>query len=138
MIAKARQRSKNCTVPPQAERSQTTGEEHNSYGPAAVRNCIFATKGRLASTRPCRHCPRLISFCVLQRPFVAYVELLTISFWQSEQVLPRFLEGQSPADEIGSCGAIQLEARNYTVLIYWRPATIQFSFQVRENPRLLR
>jgi hypothetical protein len=60
----------------------------------------------------------LISFCVLQRPFVAYVELLTISFWQSEQVLPRFLEGQSPADaEIGSCGAIQLETRNYTVLI---------------------
>ena len=54
---------------------------------------------------------------MLQRPFVAYVELLTISFWQSEQVLPRFLEGQSPADEIGSCGAIQLEARNYTVLI---------------------
>jgi len=38
----------------------------------------------------------LVSFCVLKRPFVAYGELLIISFWQSEQALTRFLETQTP------------------------------------------
>ena len=60
----------------------------------------------------------LVSFCLLQRPFVAYAELLTISVWHSEQALARFLEGQSPRNaDNGDYGAIQLEARNYTILI---------------------
>lgn len=60
----------------------------------------------------------LASFCVLQRPFVAYVELLIISFWQSEQALTRFLGAQTLAPAATeSYGAIQLEPHNYAFLI---------------------
>jgi heme-degrading monooxygenase HmoA len=34
----------------------------------------------------------LISVAVFQRPVVGYVELLTLTMWQSEQALTRFLE----------------------------------------------
>jgi heme-degrading monooxygenase HmoA len=60
----------------------------------------------------------LASFYVLQRSVVAYVELLSISFWESEQVLTRFLDTQTPTRAATeSYGVIHLEARNYTLLI---------------------
>jgi hypothetical protein len=60
----------------------------------------------------------LASFCILHRPFVAYVELITISFWQSERALTQFLETQRPIPAATETfGAIRLEARNYTVLV---------------------
>ncbi len=60
----------------------------------------------------------LASFCILQRPFVAYVELVTISLWQSEQALSRFLATLAPTPAAtDGYGAIRLEARNYTVLV---------------------
>ena len=62
--------------------------------------------------------PGLISVWLLQRPFVAYVELLIISLWHSEQALTRFLETQTQTPAATETyGSIQLEARNYTVLI---------------------
>jgi hypothetical protein len=41
--------------------------------------------------------PRLASFCLLQRSFVVYVELSTISFSQIERALTRFLENRPPS-----------------------------------------
>jgi len=37
----------------------------------------------------------LISVFLLQRPFVAYVELVTLSMWQSDEDMTRFLESRA-------------------------------------------
>jgi heme-degrading monooxygenase HmoA len=60
----------------------------------------------------------LIGVSVLQKPFVAYVELMTVSVWQSEEALKRFVRDQLPADrtEAGG-GAIELSERIYEVVL---------------------
>jgi hypothetical protein len=63
--------------------------------------------------------PRLASFCILQRSFVVYVELSTISFSQIERALTRFLENRLPS----FCQGDRLMAPSNQ-----RPATIQFRF----------
>jgi hypothetical protein len=76
----------------------------------------------------------LTSFSLLQRPFVAYVEVMTISLWQSQQFLTRFLEDRSAEPPVPiDYGAIQFEARNYTVLISSRGAV-----EAAEEPPLER
>lgn len=60
----------------------------------------------------------LMSVSLLQRPFGAYVELLTLSIWQSEQALTRFVEKQPPADGVESeYGVIQFEPRTYESVV---------------------
>ena len=60
----------------------------------------------------------LIGVSVLQKPFIAYVELMTVSVWQSEEALKRFVGEQLPADraEAGG-GAIQLSESIYKVVL---------------------
>lgn len=60
----------------------------------------------------------LIGVSVLQKPFVAYVELMTVSVWQSEEALERFVRDQLPADHTeASGGAIELSERIYEVVL---------------------
>jgi heme-degrading monooxygenase HmoA len=59
-----------------------------------------------------------VSLCLLQRPFVAYVELLMISIWESESALNRFTASQLPVDgaETGH-DIIRLGVRTYELLV---------------------
>ena len=60
----------------------------------------------------------LIDVSVLRKPFVAYVELMTVSVWQSEEALKRFVRDQLPADRAEACrGAIELSERIYEVVL---------------------
>ena len=60
-----------------------------------------------------------IGIYVLQRLFVAYVELMTIEIWQSEEALKEFVGDQSPADRPKcDCGAVQLPERIYDVVLF--------------------
>ena len=59
-----------------------------------------------------------VSLCLLQRPFVAYVELLMISIWESEAALNRFTARQFPVDGAKRDRAIiQLSLRTYEFLV---------------------
>jgi heme-degrading monooxygenase HmoA len=63
--------------------------------------------------------PGLISVWVLQRPFVAYVELLTISLWESEQAIALFATTEPPGDQVKShCSALRLDARAYELVLF--------------------
>jgi len=63
--------------------------------------------------------PGLASVWVLQRPFVAYVELLTISLWESEQALASFVETEPPTDRTKPpYGAVRLDARQYEFVLF--------------------
>jgi len=58
-----------------------------------------------------------VSLCLLQRPFVAYVELLMISIWESEAALDRFTASQLPVDGAERDHAIiRLGLRTYELL----------------------
>jgi hypothetical protein len=60
----------------------------------------------------------LMSVSLLQRQFVAYVELMTISLWQSGGALKRFVEEQLLTDRaLGDSGVIRLEARTFEVVL---------------------
>lgn len=62
--------------------------------------------------------PGLISVRWLRRCFVAYVELMTISTWQTEEALKVFLDGQPTLEEIRkNQGVIQLEKRTYEIFM---------------------
>ncbi len=73
----------------------------------------------------------LIGVSVLQKPFVAYVELMTVSVWRSEEALKRFVRDQLHADraEAGG-GAIELSERIYEVVLA-RPGKLRVA-DVRE------
>lgn len=59
-----------------------------------------------------------VSLCLLQRPFVAYVELLMISIWESEPALNRFTARQLAADVAeGDHDIIRLGLRTYELLV---------------------
>jgi hypothetical protein len=51
----------------------------------------------------------LVSVSLLQRPFVAYVELLTISLWVTEKAMTSFLEGQPLVEGVRSEEIILLD-----------------------------
>jgi len=59
-----------------------------------------------------------VSLCLLQRPFVAYVELLMISIWDSEPALNRFTATQLAVD-VAERGhdIIRLGLRTYELLV---------------------
>ena len=59
-----------------------------------------------------------VSLCLLQRPFVAYVELLMISIWESEPALNRFTASQLPVDGAErDHDIIRLGVRTYELLV---------------------
>jgi heme-degrading monooxygenase HmoA len=63
--------------------------------------------------------PGLISVSLLRRSLGAYVELLTISSWRSEDAMKPFVEKQLSADRAkNEYGVIQLDARTYEVVLY--------------------
>jgi heme-degrading monooxygenase HmoA len=59
----------------------------------------------------------LDSIHVLQREFVAYVEITTLSLWDSEEALRAFLEAPPVEDTPRNFMGIEFEARTYTVLV---------------------
>jgi heme-degrading monooxygenase HmoA len=62
--------------------------------------------------------PGLISVRWLHRRFVAYVELMTISTWQTEEALKLFLDSQPTLEDIRkNQGVIQLERRTYEIFM---------------------
>ncbi len=59
-----------------------------------------------------------VSLCLLQRPFVAYVELLMISIWESEQALNQFTASQLAVDVAErDHDIIRLGLRTYELLV---------------------
>jgi heme-degrading monooxygenase HmoA len=66
----------------------------------------------------CQAAEGFVSLYLLQSPFVAYVELLMISIWESEPALDRFTASQLPV--VGAekdHGIIQLGLRTYELLV---------------------
>lgn len=64
-----------------------------------------------------RAAPGLVSVSVCQRPVASYVELLTLTLWQSEQALSKFLEGDlAAAKDRNEHDVIQMEPHVYEVL----------------------
>ena len=60
----------------------------------------------------------LISVSISRRQVVAYVEFLTLSIWQSDEALKRFLEGQPAATGVTSDrGIIYVEPRAYELVV---------------------
>jgi heme-degrading monooxygenase HmoA len=58
--------------------------------------------------------PGLIKVWVLQRPFVAYTEVVVLSVWKSEEFMTGFVEKHPVLEEVKrDYGAIPLEARAY-------------------------
>jgi hypothetical protein len=53
---------------------------------------------------------------LLQRQFVTYIEVMTISMWRSEEALRRFTEGR-PNGANRESGCIPLEPHTYQVIL---------------------
>jgi heme-degrading monooxygenase HmoA len=61
--------------------------------------------------------PGLHSVSLLRRECVAYVEVMTVSLWNSEKALRRFMQSRSiPKHVRNDGGEIQLEKRTYELL----------------------
>jgi hypothetical protein len=61
----------------------------------------------------------LILVCLLQRPLVAYIELMTVSVWTTQEELDQFLQrGPGIVVPERSDDIIQLEARAYDVIVF--------------------
>jgi heme-degrading monooxygenase HmoA len=61
--------------------------------------------------------PGLESVLLVQRPFVAYVEVMTISIWRSEKALARFSANQPSFDSTNNeYGGVHLEPHIYEVV----------------------
>ena len=50
---------------------------------------------------------------LLQRQFVAYVELVLLSIWKTEEEMNAFVASQPPDPILTGEGVIQIEARTY-------------------------
>lgn len=75
----------------------------------------------------------LISVSVFQRLVVGYVELLTITMWQSERALTRFLEGRPTTNNDRSdYGVIHMEPHVYE-LVASRQGTRQIADDLPEE-----
>ncbi len=60
----------------------------------------------------------LISASVFHRLFVGYVEPLTLTMWQSEQALNRFLEGRvATTNDRSDYGVIHMEPHVYELVV---------------------
>jgi heme-degrading monooxygenase HmoA len=71
------------------------------------------------TTIPCyESAPGLISVSVFQRPVVGYVELLTLTTWESEQALTRFLQDSLATNNDSSdYGVIHMEPHVYEPVV---------------------
>jgi heme-degrading monooxygenase HmoA len=60
----------------------------------------------------------LLWVAFLQRPFVAYVEVVTLSVWKSEQAMARFI-GSTPTknNPASPTGVIELNTHAYELLV---------------------
>lgn len=59
----------------------------------------------------------LISVLLFRRPAVGYVELLTLTMWQSEQALTRFLESSPATNGLrGDKGVIHMDPHVYELV----------------------
>jgi heme-degrading monooxygenase HmoA len=75
----------------------------------------------------------LISVSVFQRLVVGYVELLTLTMWQSEQALTRFLDDSPATDNDRSdYGVIHMEPHVYE-LVASRQGTRQIAEDLQEE-----
>lgn len=62
--------------------------------------------------------PGLVSVSLLQRSFVAYVEVMTVSNWRSDEALRRFAENRRFfANAKTEYGTIQLDPRTYELVV---------------------
>ena len=57
--------------------------------------------------------PGLLMVWLLQRQFVAYVELVLLSIWKTEEEMNTFVTSQPPDPILTGEGVIQIEARTY-------------------------
>jgi heme-degrading monooxygenase HmoA len=77
--------------------------------------------------------PGLISFSVFQRLVVGYVELLTLTMWQSEQALTRFLEdSRATNNDRTDYGLIHMEPHVYELVVS-RQGTRQIAEDLQEE-----
>lgn len=62
--------------------------------------------------------PGLVSVWLLQRSFVAYVEVMTVSSWWSREAMQKFAENLRFCANAGTeYGSIQLDPRTYEVVV---------------------
>jgi hypothetical protein len=74
--------------------------------------------------------PGLESVCLLQRPFVAYMEVMIISIWRSERALKRFSERRQCGDHVSSeYGGIQFEPRVYSLMMFCKGTARDVEFE---------
>ena len=62
----------------------------------------------------------LHSIHILQRELVAYVEIITVSLWDSEEALNVFLETLPSSKAAPELAGISFEPRTYTLLVSWQ------------------
>jgi hypothetical protein len=63
--------------------------------------------------------PGLVMVWVLERPFVAYVELVLLSVWKTAEEMSASREGRTADPVLGRAGFIQLEPRTYQLVTPW-------------------
>jgi len=74
--------------------------------------------------------PGLDSVCLLQRAFVAYVEVVIMSIWRSEKALERFSDSWPSRDRVASeYGGIQFEPRVYSLMMFCKGITRDIEFE---------
>jgi heme-degrading monooxygenase HmoA len=74
--------------------------------------------------------PGLDSVCLLQKAFVAYVEVVIMSIWRSEGALKRFSESWPSRDGVVSeYGGIQFEPRIYSVMMFCKGTAKDVEFE---------
>jgi heme-degrading monooxygenase HmoA len=60
----------------------------------------------------------LVWVACLRQPFVAYVEVMTLSVWKSEQAMVRFMESAPTKDNPANpTGVIELDPHAYELLV---------------------
>jgi heme-degrading monooxygenase HmoA len=61
----------------------------------------------------------IVRVYLLQRRFVAYAEVLTVSLWRSQQAVGRFVESQSLTQDVRQkYGVIEVEPRSFEVVLF--------------------
>jgi len=63
----------------------------------------------------------IVSIQLLRRSLVAYDELLTLSVWESEEALTRFLERPPLTDAPSDLRGIESEPRIYQLVVFQKP-----------------
>lgn len=72
--------------------------------------------------------PGFLMVWLLQRQFVAYVELVLLSIWKTEEEMNAFVASQPPDPILTGEGVIQMEARTYEL------STSHVGYYTRSDP----